>query len=59
MTKDEYGREIPEEPQGLIDTQDKPLQRILDSHGEGGYGKASAFFFSRFGNKQRPRYAKR
>lgn len=57
--KDEYGREIPEEPKGLVDDDDKPLQRILDNNGEAGYGKASAFYFSRFGNKQRPRFAKR
>lgn len=57
--KDEYGREIPEEPRGLVDDDDKPLQRILDSVGPSQYGKQSARYFSRFVNKQRPRYAKR
>ena len=35
------------------------FQGIYDSVGAANYGKASAFFFSRFGTKQRPRYAKR
>lgn len=57
--KDEYNREIPEEPQGLVDSKDKPLQSILDSVGPSQYGKQSARYFSRFANKQRPRFAKR
>lgn len=56
--KDEYNREI-EADTGLVNSNERPLQDVLEAVGKKNYGKQSARYFTSLHKRKRPRYAVR